>query len=161
MNILKTCLYTALYLVLAWAVPASAYASEQLVYRNNYNSLTKSLLSKYAQNTLKTDLSALRVALHDLNDDGIDELIVKPENCAQANKACDYKILALSGSQILEISSLRARNLVLGNEYNAGIRNLLVFHDTAVNDFEYDVYIWDPARSQYIVSGERLESGHE
>ena len=124
------CAFNALY----------AYASEPLHFSSN---IARSSLAKLKNSSAE----ALLIAPTDLNKDGLDEFITKPENCG-AHAVCSYTIFAETDDSAIDIGAFEATHVLLGNEYKNGVRNLLVYNNT-VNDFDYVLYTWHPETSKY------------
>ena len=119
---------------------ANTYASERLVYSQN---IPRSSLEKIRQISSET----LKIAPTDLNKDGLDEFIIKPENC-NVHAACTYQVLAETDTDAIGIGEFEATHVLLGVEYQHGVRNLLVYNNS-VNDFDYVLYTWHPETSKY------------
>lgn len=98
----------------------------------------------------------------DLNADGAPEYIAKEKSCAGF---CDYKVLAQQGrggqggaATIVMLGEFHAKDILIGNGYTHGIRNLLVFNNPQ-NDFRPDLYIWNPGASRYTLGQAKAVGG--
>ncbi|MEZ5919446.1 MAG: hypothetical protein R3D66_05965 [Alphaproteobacteria bacterium] len=100
----------------------------------------------------------ITIAPIDLNEDGLDEFIVKPKMCA---KECDFTVMAENGNngQLIALGTLKGRELLPGNAYSHGVRHLLLFDDPN-NDYSYSVYVWAAERSRYMMK-ERVYGNHD
>jgi hypothetical protein len=100
----------------------------------------------------------IAVAPIDLNEDGLDEFIVKPKTCG---KLCDFTVMAesRSGGTLTPLGSLKGKNLLPGNGYSHGVRHLLLFDDPN-NDYGYSVYVWAAERSRYMMK-EHVYGNHD
>jgi len=85
------------------------------------------------------------VAMVDLNNDSIEEVIVKD---TQSGSTARHTILGLSDSDASVIGQIDAQKLMLAYDTQNGVRSILAFKDTN-NDFEYDIYRWDALGAQY------------
>lgn len=108
----------------------------------HFKGLDTPRLQKLFQNKEHIDIATI-----DLNEDGLNEFITKPKGC---DGLCDFKILADVDGTLLSLGTLAAHNLLLGNAYSHGVRDLLVFNDPA-NDYNYTVYVWESEHSQYMM----------
>jgi hypothetical protein len=131
------------------AAPAPAYSYEKIVYNQNLSEVSRRALTAYARDTLKTEIESLDIARADLNEDGLEEFILRPKGCGP--QPCDHRLVAQAQSGVIELGTITARGLVLGNQYSSGIRTLLAFNNDN-NDFDYELYVWEPRESRYILS---------
>lgn len=109
------------------------------------------LVDSYARDTLHADPAQLKAARADLNQDGIDELIVVSPGCSPAAIPCRFNILADTGSTLTTLGTVAAKRLALSSNYTAGVRNIFAYQDQD-NDFIYQLYVWEPEQSRYILS---------
>lgn len=105
------------------------------------------LIESYAEKTGKS--LSYKILKTDLNEDGIDEFIMR-HGCEKDGGMCAYSLLAESGGEIMELLTIRARNIALGNAYTSGVRNVIAYNN-ATNDYMRRVYVWEPAASRYTV----------
>ncbi|GJL84497.1 MAG: hypothetical protein DHS20C02_02720 [Micavibrio sp.] len=96
----------------------------------------------------------IRIAGTDLNEDGINEFIISTQDCPPPKKMCSYLILADKGRSMISLGRIKARYLSLANTYSHGIRDIQAY-DNEKNDFDYKLYVWEPASSHYTVKDER------
>lgn len=126
------CFFALFLLILN--ITKNAQAAERIVF----NAPTPSLNIPLDNNSA--------VAAVDLNEDGLDEYIAKTP---ADNGLFAFIIYGQTPSNSVKLGTFKSHNVMLGNDYRHGIRNLLVFKD-AQNDFSYDVYSWSPQASRYI-----------
>ena len=140
-----------LLLFIVFFTPLSAQASERLDFSGNLGERSRRIVEKYAAEHIKIDIQALKIARADLNEDGLDEYILKTPACESISQRCTFEVLAEINDTIIEIGEFSARTVMLGNGYSAGIRNIVAFTDKT-NDFDYELYVWEPQQSRYILS---------
>ena len=131
-----------LVMCLACAVQ-TAHAEEPLQF--HYDPEPFSFLLK---EELKSQKNSAIWAKADLNDDCFPEAIVKNQDCTPKNLCLHSILVETAGHDIVTLGEFQAWDIVLGHDYNAGIRNLHVF-DNVQNDFDYTVYIWNAAQAAY------------
>ncbi len=130
---------------MVFAAPHSAFAMEKLRYNIEISSISKSLIENHVK-----PHDGLDIAQSDLNDEGLKECFVRPSSCNNNKHLCEIIILARKKAKIIELGRISANDIALHNGYTQGVRNLAAFNDLR-NDFKYDLYIWEPARSTYIL----------
>lgn len=140
-----------MFLLLSGLSPYQAHAGEPLVFKDSIPLHAQISLRPYFEDD-HTDFKAVRLALSDLNSDGLDEYIVKTGSCLPGQESCAYKILAQSGNKIIEIGTLQAGKIILANSSTAGIRDILVQRGDSLNDFRHGRYVWEPGRGRYILA---------
>lgn len=140
-----------LLLFMAFLAPLQAKASEKLDFSGNVGERSSHLIEKYTSEHIKTDAQPLKVARADLNQDGLDEYILKTSACESSSGSCTYAVLAEIKDTIIELGAFSARDVMLGNGYSSGIRNIVAFPNE-INDFDYELYVWEPQQSRYILS---------
>lgn len=89
----------------------------------------------------------------DLNEDGINEYIVRHPGC-YPDQLCAYDVLADTGEEMLSLAHVEALKVEVGQHYTNGVRNILIFSNTA-NDFEYTLYRWNSTASHYEESSKQ------
>ena len=147
----KQSLFFKLLLLLIFLPFDAAEASERLSFSGQLSERSRHLLERYTAEQIKTDFHSLKIAKADLNEDNLDEYILRTDDCEEASSACTYLVLAEADDQIIQIGKFRAREVMLGNGYSSGIRNIAVLENQN-SDFDYKLYVWEPAQSQYIMS---------
>ncbi len=143
-------MFRYLFLILLFPILFSAaQASENLSFDTPLNSGEAQRLQKHFQKNGGKIPDKIDVARADLNEDGIDEFLVKIA-CFPEEKLCDYRILAETGEEITELGAMKAVKIGLGSGYSEGVRNLLAYRNPA-NDFDHNVYIWKSEAIRYIM----------
>lgn len=127
-----------------------ARAAESLDFDARPGERSRVLIDHFIKDNPQSDYDDVAIAQIDLNGDGIDEFILKNATCSQAN-LCDFTIAADSGDSLIALGEIKAITLLLGNGYSSGIRNILAFQND-LNDFDYELYVWEPAQARYILS---------
>ncbi len=124
-----------------------ALAMENITYVDFQNSsATKQLLSYLQKEEYGGVLDSL-VAHVDLNDDGLNEFILR--QCPSPPALCTYSIWAERTKSYIEIGKITALRLTLGAEKRNGVHDLRAYHDP-INDYNSIVYVWDAMDSRYI-----------
>lgn len=126
---------------------APARAAQPLSFDAKISDASRLALEKYAASTLGQPAGALEIAPADLNNDGLNEFILRDKNCAP----CRFFILAETGGAIIPLGEAQGHTLKIDNAATAGVRSLLVYTNS-VNDYEYAVYVWEPRASRYIMA---------
>lgn len=140
--------FWAVSIVLGSVFPVQA--SERLLFNQDVSASSQLNLTKFTTATLNKNLDAFEIAKIDLNHDGLYEFILKDGNCTADSLECRFKILAETDTEITELGSLQARTLIVSDQNSHGIRDLLVFQNEH-NDYDYDIYVWEPMTSRYIL----------
>lgn len=111
---------------------------------------TPSPFTDYSKNKIQLEFASL-----DLNEDGIQEIVLKEQNCLNP---CSYLILGQTFSNDFFaysiLGEIKAHNLSLANTYTQGIRDIMALGNT-YNDFASILYKWDSKASQYTKVEER------
>jgi hypothetical protein len=124
-------------------------AAERLSFSATLTESTKKILAEES-------LTGAAAAKADLNGDGMDELILKKGVCPKAPALCTFIPVAETDGRAVKLGEIQARALLLGNGHRNGVRNILAYN-SAVNDYEYQLYVWDPARARYTGEEEKSE----
>ena len=141
---------TVLGVVMLCVAAHNTYAAEKPAFDAPLPRSSYEALKLYSINSLSSDIESFSQATDDLNNDGLEEFILRTQSCDAAT-GCTYHILAETKGDITPLGTLQGHNLLLGNEYSHGVRNLLVFTNPS-NDFDYDLYTWHPEHSSYRIS---------
>lgn len=132
-------------LLLFFMLPSLGEAAEILRFKN-----PESLRENKAIELISELSDQYKIAKIDLNDDLIDEYIIKPSNdqiCGQ-NKLCRHIIVAYRQDTPLTIGEFNAHKILILNEKTYGIRDLIVYND-AYNDFKNVTARWNPFNFKY------------
>ena len=90
------------------------------------------------------------IAENDLNNDGLQEFVLRPKTCPSDPKPCQYMILAENKNKIYILGMISAYKLMLSGTFSNGIQDFLAFQSDN-NDYEYERYIWSPTEARYIL----------
>ncbi len=140
-----------LFTLIIITLPNSAMAVEQLNYREKISSSLKYQINSFLQKTYETDISIYYIANIDLNSDGIDEYVLKRKSCIDNKNQCIYSIIAEKDGEIILLSKIRAKNLIIGETSSYGIKDILAFKDK-INDYNFDIYMWSATEKKYIIN---------
>lgn len=128
----------------------SAQAADQL----RYNAVPSQRVQNGIRNVLETKIrpaiDKAEIAASDLNNDGIDEYIVRDHACA-AYDTCRYVVFADTDQGLVVLGEITARSIALGKGYSHGIRDLAV-QNNPDNDFTFERYVWEPQQSRYTLT---------
>ena len=139
--------------VMCITASGNASAVEPLNYSDKTGPTLRVQLSSFLKNTYDTALSDYQIADIDLNNDGIDEYILKQRRCSIIDKSCTHLVIAEKQNEIFELSRIKAQNLMVGGTLSHGIKDLLAFNDE-INDYKFDIYVWSPPQKMYIIKAE-------
>ncbi len=135
--------------------PYNLWAVEQLNYKTS-QSISPSLkyqIDSFLKQIYETDISLYNIASTDLNSDGIDEHILKRKSCDTSQNQCIHSIIAEKDGEIVLLSKIRAKNIIIGETSSYGIKDLLIFKNE-INDYNFDIYMWSPSQKMYIMNSE-------
>lgn len=90
---------------------------------------------------------ALLLANADLNDDFINEYIVKPSNCQQ-QQLCDYKLIGFKAREPIILGEFDAHKIIILSKKDYGVKRLNVYNKSN-NDFSFQTAVWDPVQYKY------------
>lgn len=124
-----------------------ARAAQPLSFGAKISDTSRLALEKYIASTLARPAGTLETAPADLNNDGLNEFILRDKNCT----SCHFLLVAETGGAIVPLGEATGHTLKIDNTATAGVRSLLVYTNSA-NDYEYAVYVWEPRSSRYIMA---------
>jgi len=143
---------TLLFALVFCAQPS--HSLENIVFGSTLGASAQISASSFLKEDFQTTLSAYEAARVDLNDDGIDEIILRETNCRNNSAPCAHIVLAHTNDQIFKLSEFQAKYIMLAGTYSHGIRDILAFRDKK-NDYNFDLYIWDSHKGQYKLELEK------
>lgn len=146
---LRNIVFLALFFTAASTT--SAGAVQQLTYSTELGPSATLKVSRFLQETNYGSASDYIYAHIDLNGDNIAEYIAKERECG--NKSCLFMILAETKDEILLLSKIRAKDVMLGGTKTHGVTDVLIF-ESKINDYDFDIYIWSPSKKSYILKNE-------
>ncbi len=126
------------------------HASSPLKYNAPLSPSAKYIINQYFEEIFGANISVYDIAAIDLNEDGIDEFIAKRKTCTIAGEPCSHLILAEKRGKIVQLSTIRAKNLIVANTKSYGISDILAFKDN-INSNDFDIYVWSPIDKMYIL----------
>ena len=130
-------------LLFIFSAPAKA---QQLIVFNTPESFREKEITNAYKEEVANDFSLL-IAKADLNDDFIDEYILKPAQCSEG-QICSHGIMAYMAEKPLLIGRFDAHKITIGFKKDYGVRRLIVYNQ-AYNDFTSQQARWDPYNFQY------------
>lgn len=131
-------------------IPASA--QEDLRFREAMGFKELKIIQFLQKNTQRPDIKYFLSAT-DLNDDFIDEYILRPESPQSCPKApiCPTYIIALQQREPVILGQFDAHKMAVSRKKNYGVRQISVY--TALyNDFDVETAIWNPHNFAYELS---------
>lgn len=134
-------------IILITLSPASA--KEVLRFNNPQNHKENKAIEFISKNQQEAS-SVYEIAKIDLNDDLIDEYVIKPkgrDKCTQAN-LCTYTLVALQDYSPIKIGEFNAHKLLILDKKTYGIRDIIVYNDS-YNDFKNITARWNPFTFSY------------
>ena len=87
------------------------------------------------------------IATSDLNNDFINEYIVKTTSCPPA-AGCLYRIIADNDTGYIVIAAFSGKNISISDKQTHGIRDILVYNQK-LNDYAHTTLKWDMQNMQY------------
>jgi len=138
-------LFLSLLVILIVSLPEPSLANDFLTFKKpstykEFNAL--SLVETDAHPAL-----SLRIASVDLNDDFIDEYILKTTKCRQS-RLCTYTIIAFMNKKPRIIGQFDAHKINVTEKKDYGIKRLIVYYDLS-NDFVSRALFWRPFQFRY------------
>ena len=131
-------------------MPLQSKAVEPLSYHQTPTPYVRVKVTDFLQETYETKVTDYVIAEVDLNNDGDKEFILKRKFCANQNTPCIHLILAKVKEEIVLLSNIKAKNLMIAGTKTFGIKDILAFKDE-INQYNFDIYIWSPGEKKYIV----------
>ena len=125
-------------------IPFPAHAFESLRFQEA-DSYKENQILDFIKTQNKTAQDIYHLAPFDLNNDAIDEYIIKPKsakNCPQA-PLCPYQIVAFQERQPILIGSFDAHKILISDKKTYGIRHIIVYNQRH-NDFKTAIAVWNP-----------------
>ncbi|HBR69069.1 MAG TPA: hypothetical protein DEA55_06810 [Rhodospirillaceae bacterium] len=145
-------------LCLCYSTAFSAHAVERLQFNKSLPDRAQRNIARYIEeNSQKIpgiSSESLKISATDLNRDGINEFIISTKDCSTDSKTCPYLVMADKKDSVILLGSIEARNIALADTYSHGIRDIHAYNNKS-NDFDYDLFVWEPADSHYTIKDER------
>ncbi len=140
-----------LYFITMISMPVLAL--EPLTFGGHLGTTLRIKLDDFLKSNFDTSTDSYDYALQDLNSDGIDEIIIKRKTCSTSKNSCFFLILAEKSNEILLLSKIEAKNIMIGGTSSHGIKDILAF-SAKMNDYNFDIYVWSPKDKTYILQSE-------
>lgn len=137
-NSVKSIIASTLLLIIA---PNHTKASEALYFKEAKNHKEKNIIS-FIKKTYQAFDKEYILAPADLNNDGINEYVVKEKNCP-SNTICRHHIIAIMEDKPISLLSVNAKKIIVNDTNNYGVRNITIY-DNKMNDFKKSKYLWNP-----------------
>lgn len=133
-----------LLLTILFFLPVTAMATEALRFRNADSYKEKQII-QFIEKTNKTSGIPYLIAPIDLNNDAIDEYIIKPASTKYCVRKplCSHQITAFRNRFPLLIGEFDAHKMVISNKKAYGIRHIIVYN-VPHNDFKSETATWSP-----------------
>lgn len=119
----------------------SAQASQSVPF-TDIPLLTQQRMKAYFKNKTPDSIDAV-----DLNGDGMDEYVVRVEECAK--EQCTFTVLADTEKELIELGQIKARTTRADTARTNGILNIRAY-DNENNDYSYTVFVWSPEEKTYV-----------
>lgn len=137
--------------LLCIANPFPAYALQALSYSDELPPSARLKISAFLKGINYGALSDFTFSSTDLNGDNINEYIIKEKQCGQIQ--CLFLIIAEKKDDILLLSKIRAKHIMLGGTKSHGIFDILAF-ENELNDYDFDIYVWSPEEKKYMIKND-------
>lgn len=118
-----------------------SFAAEIIVYKGAESYKDRQVL-KLVSSISSIPSNQFKLSKNDLNNDFIDEYIVKPLNCNE-KLFCPHYVAALKKQKPILLLETQAYKLLISDQSIYGVRNLNVF-DKKQNEFQSTRYEWNP-----------------
>ncbi len=136
---------TALFLFFFSLIPFSfAMAIESLRFQAPVSYKEKQAIT-LVKKLHTTPRITYHIATTDLNNDAIDEYIIKPASARDCQKKplCQHSIIALQDHAPLLIGQFDAHKILISDKKTYGVRHIIVYNQPH-NDFKTATAIWSP-----------------
>lgn len=123
-------------------INTTAYAMLGLKFQPAETYKQKQIIEQAKQDGFDTELV---LAPADLNNDAIDEYIVRPadtKSCPQ-KPLCPYKIIAFQDRTPIELGTFDAHKIQLSDKKTYGVRSIIVYNQPH-NDYAHETAHWNP-----------------
>ncbi len=146
-----------LLLFLCGFIPNLANAVEALNYNKELGITLEHQVNLFLNKNYNSNLSNYSIAAIDLNNDGLDEYVLREKRCIISKSQCYHLVIAENKNTIIELLKIKTQNIMIGETYSHGIKDLLVFKNQ-INDYDFDIYIWSPEQKMYIIKANEAEN---
>ena len=143
----KSLLFTTLFLSFyVFRITSPAFAIEVLSYKSPSN-YKERLAASYVAKIENQTASNYVLSKTDLNNDAIDEYIIKSKGCSQLT-SCPHTIIAISNYQPLLLGTFQCHRILIDNKSLYGVRHLRIYKSSR-NSYSYSTAKWAPFHSRY------------
>ena len=129
-------------------------AGQPLSFGSKIGETSRQALQGYIATSLGQSLQNLDIAPVDLNNDGLNEFILKTKACDSQNQPCRFLVLSETGDSITLLGDMEGRKINVDSGAVQGVRNLMVYKN-GTNDYEYTVYVWEPQAGRYMIAEDK------
>ncbi|MEM8833985.1 MAG: hypothetical protein AAGB32_05540 [Pseudomonadota bacterium] len=135
----------ALFLLIFTLWPTPSKAQQTIQYAAPHSFREKEITAAYKQEINSDD--PFIIAKTDLNDDFINEYVLRPANCTKG-QICSHGIMVYMDEKPLLIGEFDAHKIAIAFKKDYGVKRLIVYNQ-AHNDFSSKLARWDPQLFQY------------
>ncbi len=128
-------------------LPHNAFAQEYLKFKEPETRKTAHIIQQLGDNLSQNALAPYLIATTDLNDDSIDEYLLKSKSCND-NTACPHTIIAIKNDKPITLLTIDASLIIVSDQQDYGVRRLII-SENGTNDFQKSTYQWSPKSFTY------------
>lgn len=141
--------YALLLLIYGFFIPADVFAMEPPGFHAPSSRKELEVIDFVNKNTNGSGIPYL-IAPIDLNNDLIDEFVVKPQNLSDCRQKplCPHQIIAFKDYSPIVIGNFDAHKILISDKKTYGIRHIIVYN-TSYNDFKSETARWSPYEYRY------------
>lgn len=129
---------------------SAAQAAQPLIFKSSTSDIRALSVLTFLQEAHGfTPAIPYGIAAIDLNNDGVDEWIVRQDKpgCVQ-DANCPFFVVGLSQKKPRLLGDVSARKIGITDEKSYGVSHLVVYNDPN-DDFTYKSYSWDPFKGRF------------
>lgn len=142
----------ALFLILiVFLMPNIARAEERLRFKAAENYKDRQIVS-FVQKLAESPSVIYALAHTDLNNDAIDEYIVKPAQSSDCpdKPLCPYAVIAFQDRKPILLGQFDAHKMLISNKKTYGVRGIIVYNNHH-NDYQSKTASWSPHSFQFEI----------
>ncbi len=141
--------YALLLLICGFFIPSAVSAMELPGFHVPSSRKELEAIDFVKKNT-SNDITAYLIAAIDLNNDSIDEFLVKPKNLSDCPEKplCPNQIIAFRDYAPILIGNFDAHKILISDKKTYGIRHIIVYN-TPYNDFKSETARWSPYKYRF------------
>lgn len=145
---MKKVLLSLLTISILGIFPKITLAQEYLSFKPAETQKETYIIQKVHDELPETITAPYSIAKTDLNNDSIDEYVLKSTSCEEST-ACTNAVIALKNDKPIVLLTTSASSITISNRHDYGVRRLEVAENKA-NDFLKTNYQWSPNSFTYI-----------